>query len=131
MRRKWTKMAIQLLSPVDNFFMQKVVFYWDLMIVSPVLRAFPSAREEIWTRNRMRMEEKVLGNFISPTGFRDFLPIQGGFKHANEETQSCGSRRDFGSTTTGWGLHQESGCTTAATTTAPAAAADSDRNLNR
>src|ERR1035437_6586945 len=50
-RRNRTKTAMSLLSALDNFLMQKVVFNWDLMIVSPVLRAFPSARKVTSARN--------------------------------------------------------------------------------
>jgi hypothetical protein len=62
--------------------------------------------------------------------FEIFYLIQGGFKHANEETQSCGSRRNFGINTTGRGLQKE-GCSTATATATATAAADTDRNVNR
>jgi len=67
--------------------------------------------------------------FHSPTEFRDFLPIQGGFKHANEETQSCGSRWTIGSCLTGKCLPQKSGCTRTATTATTATATGSTVTL--
>ena len=42
---------MSLLSALDNFLVQKVVFNWDLMIVSPVLRAFLERGKQQWARN--------------------------------------------------------------------------------